>query len=167
MNGWSLVYDRFDPAQDRLREALCTLGNGYFATRGAAAESPPGGIHYPGTYVSGCYNRLPAEVDGKSVEHEDLVNAPNWLPLTFRADGGAWFSLADVEILAYRQTLDVQRGVLARDVRVRDRAGRVTRLVDSRLVSMAAPHLAAMETTITPENGRGGLTCAPRSTAAS
>jgi trehalose/maltose hydrolase-like predicted phosphorylase len=33
VNGWSLVYEGFDPAQERLRESLCTLGNGYVATR--------------------------------------------------------------------------------------------------------------------------------------
>jgi len=39
---WKLIYNRFKPAQEGLREALCTLGNGYFATRGAAAESVAG-----------------------------------------------------------------------------------------------------------------------------
>lgn len=34
---WSLVFEDFDPAPEGIREALCTLGNGYFATRGAAA----------------------------------------------------------------------------------------------------------------------------------
>ncbi|MFT6591729.1 MAG: hypothetical protein ACJA2P_002587, partial [Rhodoferax sp.] len=34
---WSLVFDGFDPLQEGLREALCTLGNGYFATRGASS----------------------------------------------------------------------------------------------------------------------------------
>ena len=28
-------YQGYDPGQEGLREALCTLGNGYFATRGA------------------------------------------------------------------------------------------------------------------------------------
>jgi beta-phosphoglucomutase family hydrolase len=32
---WSLVYETCDPAREGIREALCTLGNGYFATRGA------------------------------------------------------------------------------------------------------------------------------------
>ncbi len=36
-SAWSLVYDGFDPAREGIREALCALGNGYFATRGAAA----------------------------------------------------------------------------------------------------------------------------------
>jgi hypothetical protein len=39
MTVWSLVYGDFNPDQEKLREALCTLGNGYFATRGASSES--------------------------------------------------------------------------------------------------------------------------------
>jgi alpha,alpha-trehalase len=37
---------------ERLREALCTVGNGYMATRGAAPESSAGEHHYPGTYLA-------------------------------------------------------------------------------------------------------------------
>ena len=157
MSGWSLVYEGFDPGQEGLRESLCTLGNGYFATRGAAAESAAGPIHYPGTYIAGCYDRLPSVIEGRTLEHEDLVNAPNWLPLTFRPPDGAWFSLDEVEVLGYRQQLDLRRGVLLRDVRVRDAAGRITRVESIRLVSMASPHLAALETSITPENWSGPL----------
>ena len=58
MSGWILSYDGFDPKEEGLREALCTLGNGYFATRGAAPESAADDVHYPGTYVAGCYDRL-------------------------------------------------------------------------------------------------------------
>ena len=36
MRAWLVTYEGFDPVQEPLREALCTLGNGYFATRGAA-----------------------------------------------------------------------------------------------------------------------------------
>jgi alpha,alpha-trehalase len=157
VSGWSLVYEGFDPAQERLRESLCTLGNGNFATRGAAPESPAGRTHYPGTYIAGCYDRLPTEIAGRVLVHEDLVNAPNWLPLTFRAAGGAWFSLEAVDVLAYRQELDVRHGVLTRDIRFRDEDGRTTRLHDRRLVHMGAPHLAALETTITPEDWDGRL----------
>ena len=38
MSEWSLIFDGFDPDQEKLREALCVLGNGYIATRGAAAR---------------------------------------------------------------------------------------------------------------------------------
>jgi alpha,alpha-trehalase len=147
----------FDPAQERLREALCTLGNGYFATRGAAPESPAGRVHYPGTYVAGCYNRLATEIAGQALQHEDLVNVPNWLPLTFRAAGGGWFSLQAVEILSYRQVLDVRRGLLTRDIRFRAEDGRATRVQERRFVHMELPHLAALETTVIPEDWSGRL----------
>ncbi|SFJ88609.1 Trehalose and maltose hydrolase (possible phosphorylase) [Streptosporangium canum] len=157
MNPWLLTYDGFDPAQEGLREALTTLGNGYFATRGAAPESRADEVHYPGTYVAGCYDRLISRVAGHSVENEDLVNAPNWLPLTFRADRGDWFAPGSAEILADRRTLDMRQGVLTRLLRTRDSRGRITRLEQHRLVSMDDPHLAALTMTIVPENWSGSL----------
>lgn len=41
-----------------LREALCVVGNGLYATRGAAEESCADGTHYPATYLAGAFNRL-------------------------------------------------------------------------------------------------------------
>jgi hypothetical protein len=41
LNDWSLVYEGYRPEQEGLREALCTLGNGYFATRGAPPTQRP------------------------------------------------------------------------------------------------------------------------------
>ena len=155
MTAWSLVYEKFDPDSEGLREALCTLGNGYFATRGAAPEAEAGAVHYPGTYLAGGYNRLTTEIAGHPIENEDLVNFPNWLPLTFRIARGKWFNLLAVEILSYRQELDLKRGVLLREVRFRDKQGRQTRLTNRRLVHMGNPHLAAMETTLTAENWSG------------
>jgi alpha,alpha-trehalase len=155
---WELAYDGFDPESERLREALCTVGNGYFASRGAAPEARADQVHYPGTYVAGLFDRLTTQVKGRPVENEDLVNVPNWLPLTFRVDAGEEFRLDDVEILDYRQVLDLRRATLHRDVRFRDRDGRTTHLVQRRFVSMADPHLAALETTLTAEDWSGRLT---------
>ena len=156
-NEWRLVYEGFDPDQEGLREALCTLGNGYFATRGAAPEARADDVHYPGTYVAGCYNRLVSEIAGRAVDNEDLVNVPNWLPLTFRIADGEWFDLRRLELLGYRQELDLRRGVLTRAVRARDAAGRVTRVTQRRFVDMSEPHLAALETTMTGENWSGPI----------
>jgi alpha,alpha-trehalase len=158
VNDWTLAYEGYDPAQEGLREALCTLGNGYLATRGAAPESVADGVHYPGTYVAGCYNRLPSEVEGERLEHEDLVNVPNWLPLTVRPADGEWLGPDSAEVLAHRQELDLRRGVLRREVRLRDARGRTTTIVTRRLVHMGAPHLAAQETTVTAENWSGPMT---------
>jgi trehalose/maltose hydrolase-like predicted phosphorylase len=157
VNPWLLAYDGFDPPAERLREALCTLGNGYFATRGAVPEAAADAVHYPGTYVGGVYNRLVSRVAGREVENEDLVNVPNWLPLTIRSEGGQWLDLEAQEVLAYRQELDLRRGVLMRLLRVRDRDGRVIGVTQRRFVSMDDPHLAGLETTVVPENWSGSL----------
>ncbi len=155
MTGWTLVYDGFDRSREGLREALCTLGNGYFATRGAFEESEADEIHYPGTYLAGGYNRLSTEIAGRSVENEDLVNLPNWLPLTFRPVDGDWLNLLAYEVLSCRQELDMAQGVLRRRLRVRDRQGRETSLESRRLVHMGSPHLAAIAWSLRPENWSG------------
>ncbi|TVP85299.1 MAG: trehalose-phosphatase [Thioalkalivibrio sp.] len=155
---WSLRYTGYRPQQERLREALCTLGNGYFATRGAAADARADDVHYPGTYLAGGYNRLVSEVAGRKVENEDLVNLPNWLPLTFRVGDGDWFRLDDTEILSVEQELDVVRGLLWRNLRFRDLEGRTTVWRECRLVSMALPHVAALRVELTAEDWSGRIT---------
>ncbi len=154
---WSLVYTHWHPEDQPLREALCTLGNGYFATRGAAEEVTAGGVHYPGTYLAGGYNRLTSTIKSERLENEDLVNWPNWLCLSFRPSGGEWFDLQQVEILQFHQELRVRTGEFIRTLRFRDPAGRVFALTSRRLVSMADPHLAALTWEFTAENWSGWL----------
>nr|WP_295540298.1 glycosyl hydrolase family 65 protein [uncultured Thiohalocapsa sp.] len=158
MNDWHWHYHDYQPAQERLREALCTLGNGYFATRGAAPEADADEHHYPGTYLAGGYDRARSEVHGRVVENEDLVNLPNWLPLRLTFDDGTRFSLDAVDILDYHQGLDMRSGVLAREVRFRDDSGRTTKLRQRRLVHISQQHLAALETEITAEDWSGSIT---------
>jgi trehalose/maltose hydrolase-like predicted phosphorylase len=152
---WALVYEGVDPELEGRREALCALGNGVFVTRGAAEESEADDVHYPGTYLAGGYDRLVTDIAGRPVVNEDLVNFPNWLPLTFRPEGGKWLAPGAQELVSYRQVLDMRAGVLTRELRARDDAGRETRITSRRIVHMESPHLAAIEYSITPENWAG------------
>jgi trehalose/maltose hydrolase-like predicted phosphorylase/beta-phosphoglucomutase-like phosphatase (HAD superfamily) len=154
---WTLVYDSFDPARQGLREALCALGNGYFVTRGALPEATADGVHYPGTYVAGLYDRARTEIAGRTVENEDLVNVPNWLPLQFRVAGGAWFDAQHADQVEHRFELDLRQGTLSRRLRWQDPEGRRTSVVQRRLVSMKDEHLAGLQTTFTAENWSGTL----------
>ncbi|MFQ5974221.1 MAG: glycoside hydrolase family 65 protein, partial [Alphaproteobacteria bacterium] len=156
---WVLSYDDFQPDQEGLREALCALGNGFFATRGAAEEAHADDAHYPGTYIAGVCNRLETAIAGRTVTNEDLVNCPNWLPMTFRIDDeDRWFNLRAVEILDYRQELDMRKGVLVRRVVFSDAPGRRFHLTSARLVHREQPHLAAIRLSITPEDWSGRIT---------
>jgi beta-phosphoglucomutase family hydrolase len=151
-SAWSLRYEDYDAASEGMREALCALGNGYFTTRGAAPWSFADGVHYPGTYLAGGYNRLCTDISGRFIENESLVNFPNWLALNFRIGGGDWFDPRAVTLLSYRQELDLKRGMLLRKLRFEDQAGRRSALAERRLVSMADVHLAALEVELTAEN---------------
>lgn len=155
---WQFSFEGYDPASEKLREALCTVGNGYFATRGAAPESKAGQVHYPGTYAAGVYNRLYDNVSGVTIDNESLVNLPNWLPLTFRIEGGDWFDIDDVTVLSYRQTLETRGAVLRRELRFLDAAGRTTSVTQRRFVAMHTPHVAGLATTIRPEDWAGTVT---------
>jgi alpha,alpha-trehalase len=152
---WTLRFEGWDPKREGLREALCTLGNGNFATRGAAEEAVADGIHYPGTYWAGGYDRIASEMHGEVLVNENLVNWPNWLRLSFRPHGGEWLSLALFEVLEHEQELDMRRGVLRRRLRVRDRVGRETYLASRRVVSMDDASLAFIEWELTPINWSG------------
>ncbi|MFF4054861.1 glycoside hydrolase family 65 protein [Streptomyces sp. NPDC001668] len=150
-------YEGYDPEQERLRESLCTLGNGYFATRGALPECAADDVHYPGTYVAGCYNRLTSEVSGRRVENEDMVNVPNWLPLRFRLRGRQWLTPDTGTVLEHRLILHLASGLLERRSRYDLGEGRVLSVRQQRLVHMADPHLAALRTEFTAEGFSGEL----------
>lgn len=154
---WTWLYRGYDAAEEGLREALCTVGNGFFATRGAAIESRADADHYPGTYVAGLYNRRTSEVAGRFIENEDLVNLPNWLPVQMRIEGGDWIDPSKLEVLSYEQALDLKTATLHRAYRVRDPDGRVTSVRERRFVSMLQRHLAALDVDVTSENWTGAI----------
>ena len=152
---FTLAYDSFEPAEEGLREALTSTGNGYFCTRGVAEWEDADDVHYPGTYAHGGYNRETTMMGGHPVLNEDLVNLPNWLVLKLRIEGEEPIGLGNVEVLSYRHELDIRNAVVSRTLRFRDRAGRETTLRSRRFVSMGRMHQGALEWTITPENWSG------------
>jgi len=153
-----LTYTNYDAKKERSREALLTIGNGYFGTRGAMEETTANPVNYPGTYIAGLYNRLVSNVGNRDVENEDFVNIPNWLQITFRIDDGEWFDPNNTQILDCHRSLDFRTGVLIRVLSVRDDSGRETLIRSQRIAGMNDPHLAAMKYSISPLNYSGRIT---------
>jgi trehalose/maltose hydrolase-like predicted phosphorylase len=158
MDNWNIVYTGWDEKEHPLREALCTLGNGYFAARGALEEQKANGYNYPGTYLAGGYNRAVSEIKAKKIENEDLVNWPNWIYLTFKIGDSDWFDFTKTELLEYTVTLNLEEGILKRKMRFRDEKFRETSFVSRRIVSMADPHVAAIQWELVPENWTDEIT---------
>lgn len=155
---WTVTYQAFEPEKERTREALLTVGNGYFGTRGAMEETASSKFHSPGTYIAGLYNRLESKVGDRMVENEDFVNAPNWLPITFKIDKDPWFDFSSVKFLEFNKTLDFRNGVFSRRLVIEDLQGRITAIDSQRIASMDNPHLGAIQYTITPLSYSGHIT---------
>jgi trehalose/maltose hydrolase-like predicted phosphorylase len=154
---WTIAYDAYEPSEEGVREALTSTGNGYFCTRGFAEWEDADGIHYPGTYVHGGYNRETTIMGGTPVLNEDLVNLPNWAALKLRIEGEEVMGFGNVELLSYRHEYEIGAAVCVRELRFRDSSGRETALRSRRFVSMARAHQAGIEWTLTPLNWSGRI----------
>ncbi len=154
-DNWILSYKDYNSVKEKSREALLTVGNGYFGTRGAMEESVASSINYPGTYIAGLYNRLVTKVADKDIENEDFVAAPNWLPLSFKIDDEQWINPNEVKIEQISRTLDFRTGLLSRTMILCDLENRKTKIESKRIASMANKHQAAILYNITPLNYSG------------
>jgi beta-phosphoglucomutase family hydrolase len=152
-DSWLLNYYGFEPKEEKLRETLTTVGNGYFGTRGCfEGEDTTDDFHYPGTYIAGLYNKIPTEVHGKQVYNNDFVNCPNWLMIELKIGEADYLKPLREEVLEYKQQLDLKNAVMIREISVKDKEGRITAITTSRIVSMAQPHIGAIKYSITPKN---------------
>ena len=154
-DSYHLNYYDYLQEKERSREALLAVGNGYFGTRGAFEESEANAVNYPGTYISGLFNRRSSRVGDRDIENEDFVNAPNWLPVSFRINGGDWFEFKSdptFSIEKIHRRLDMKTGMLYREMIVTDDQSRSTLVRSRRFAGMHDPHLAAMTYSVTPLN---------------
>ncbi|TVQ41129.1 MAG: beta-phosphoglucomutase family hydrolase [Spirochaetaceae bacterium] len=160
---WNLSYHGFAPTEERLREALTTVGNGYFGTRGAfVGEAINDDIHYPGTYVSGLFNQLKTEVHGKSIQNNDFVNCPNWLAIQLRVENGEELKPLTTRVQQWHHFLDMRQAVTVHEATFCDAADRVTTIRTRRIASMDRVHLGAIEYSIIPRNYSGSVTLRSR-----
>ncbi len=151
-DGWNFTYDGFNPEEEKLRETLTTVGNGYLGTRGCFEGEKASETHYPGTYIAGIYNKPPTKIQGRNIYNNDFVNCPNWLLIEFAIGTGKFISPVKMGIVSYTHTLNMKEGVMERSIVCKDGLGRITRIKSKRLASMANPHLCAMQYDITPVN---------------
>ncbi len=118
---WYLTYHGFDPGDEKLRETLTAVGNGYLGTRGAYECECSSYYFYPGTYIAGVFNKTPSSVQGREILNNDFVNCPNWLPVEFKIGSGGFTSPLSMEILSYSHRLNMREGIMERLMVVRIR----------------------------------------------
>ncbi len=164
---WLIEIDGWHPDKEAGVEAVCALVNGYCGVRAAVEEGSA--ASNPATFLNGVFDAVHELVaqSAATPEHQviaaptpELVKAPEWSQLRLRVDGTT-LDLDHCELLEQRRTLDMHRGVLVREWRLRS-AGRTTRLRSLRFVSLDDRHVLAHVVEIVPEDWRGDLTIETR-----
>ena len=143
--GWILVEEGFTLTREHELESLFAIGNGYAGSRGSLAEGSS--LSAPATFVAGVFDSGAGSVPG-------LAPTADWTRLSATIDGHP-LRLDRGHNLEHRRILDMRQGILWREWRHQDGAGRITRLRALRLASLADRHLLVQCVTITPENYSG------------
>lgn len=170
-------FNHYDPADERRRESLLGLGNGMLFVRASAPEAgllsllgedgavaaEPGArkcsaLHYAGTYRSGLYNVLENKIDAQAspVRMSFMPRLPDATPLAVRPRGDEWLSPDFAKVLEYRHELDLEHALAYRTLELAA-GGRTTRIVETRLVSAAHPHLVLVRWQVSPLDWSGTL----------
>lgn len=152
---WRIEVVGFDPALEPTIEAVLALVNGYCGTRAALEEGGPAAR--PATFIAGVFN-TPAQPQAPELEAPiaELVVAPDWSYLQIAVEGQP-LRVDQAELLSQRRVLDLRQGLLLREWRVRDAAGRITQLRSLRFASLADRQALVQQLSIVPENYSGRI----------
>ena len=134
-------------AREHEVESLFAIGNGYAGSRGSLAEGSA--LSAPATFVAGVF-------DSERGSVPELAPTADWTRLSATIDGQP-LRLDRGHNLEHRRILDMRQGILWREWRHQDEAGRITRVRVLRLASLADRHLLVQSATITLENFSGRI----------
>lgn len=151
---WQIVESSFNPEKAREAEACLSLSNEYMGCRGSFEEGSSG-LTLEGCYIGGIYVRQPIvyETYRKAFPKESnfMVHTTHWFRTRIEVDGEK-FSMDDSVFSDYRRVLDMQQGLLIRELVFTTAAGKKTKLRWERFLSHADRHLAASSLSVTALN---------------
>ena len=133
-------------------ESVVAVGHGYLGVRGTPEDGSA--AHDPGVVLNGFHETwpivYPEDAYGLARTGQTIVAPPDASLVRLQVEGGA-------SVLRSERTLDMRRGVLAREAELALPGGRL--LVRSRrLASLADRHLVALELELTVLEGEAELT---------
>jgi kojibiose phosphorylase len=134
MNTFSISYDTFDPKRENYRESIFTLSNTVMGMRGIEDEGTAAAL--PGLYIAGLF-------DQSECIAPEIVNFPDILPIWLELDGKK-IAPDTCAVKEYRRELDMQNGVLLREVTFATSCGDCT-VQSRRFLSFADKQCGAIE----------------------
>ena len=154
VDDWKIVQTKFDPRYVAHEETIYALANGYFGTRGGFVEGRP--AIEDGTLVNGFFEfrRLayPEEGYGFPRQGQTIVYVPEAKIIRLYVDDEP-LDVSQAEIVRFNRVLDMQAGVLVREIEWLTPLGKRVSLKTTRLVSFPYRHLAAIDYELTLLDG--------------
>lgn len=140
---WRILEARFSTTHLARAETIFALSNGYLGIRGSHEEGRP--ALSPGTFVNGFHETWPIyhveEAYGLARTGQTIINVPDATVLELYVDDEPLF-LPVARLTHYRRDLDMQVGILTRNLEWSTPAGKHIRVESSRMVSFEHRHLA-------------------------
>jgi alpha,alpha-trehalose phosphorylase len=143
---WQIVERRFEPEYLPALESVFAVANGYLGLRGTPEEGTP--VHEGGAVLNGFHETwpivYPEDAFGLARVGQTIVNATDGTIIRLFVDDEP-FDLATARILRFERVLDMQIGVLSREVEFETKRGQRMLVRSRRLASLEHRHLAAMD----------------------
>ncbi|MEK5450375.1 beta-phosphoglucomutase [Paenibacillus sp. FSL R7-0331] len=159
---WSLGEDSYEEEFNQRSESVFALGNGYIGMRGNFEEGYHGtaGTTVAGNYLNGFYDSepivYPEGAYGLPEVNQSMLNVTDARIIGLEIEGHA-FRLDSGRVHRFRRWLDMQTGLLYREVEWESPAGQRVKLAIRRMVSLRHKHLAAVDYAVTALNFAGTL----------
>ena len=146
VSGWRIVEDRREPESLPALESVFAVGNGYLGIRGTPEEGGP--AHDAGAILNGFHETwpivYPEDAYGLARTGQTIVSATDGSIIRLSVDGEP-FDLATARLLRFERALDMQTGVLSREVEFETPGGHRMLVRSRRLASLEDRHLAAFD----------------------
>ncbi len=150
---WKLIEKQYKPHTLGQMETLYALSNGYIGMRGCFEEGDP--VAQSGTFINGFYESwpivYPEEAYGFAKIGQTMLHIPDSSIIQLYVDDEAFY-LPTANLRSYERSLDMQTGILNRDIIWETPAGKQISIKSQRLVSFEHRHLAAIAYEVTAIN---------------
>jgi trehalose/maltose hydrolase-like predicted phosphorylase len=160
---WLLAVDGWTARREPAVEGALAVVNGYLGTRAAVEEGSAASS--PATFLAGVFDAATKAAAQAAATPErqviaaptaELVVVPDWSKLRVVVDGIA-LTMDRAEVLAHRRTLDLRRGALVREWRLRV-GDRTMRLRSLRFASLDDRHVLGQAVEVVAEDWSGEVT---------
>lgn len=160
---WNIVEEGFDPDRLRMSESIFSLGNGHIGQRGHFEENYDSDS-YRASFVAGVHfterTRVQWWKNGFSRFTSRMPIAADWSLINLRLVDEE-LDLAHWNVDSFTRRLNMQEGILYREVEATSPKGNSLKLEVEHIVNMAHPNLCHIKFSVTSLNYSGRLSLLP------